>query len=177
MLYCFEVAVKLEEALGFLRVRLADEERHVEVADDLRPEFVDGGVASFEPLAALGDALHREVRGVALVVWRVNEAVEVPAVEADLTHLGLRVADEVEVIGVAVLGPVRDEPGELEARGFGGFGGAGERSRSGECEQFATGHWNLQRLRVRANAQAPSRVSSGIAECASIGRVRTVPWV
>ena len=84
------------------------------MADDLDAALVDVAVALLEPAAALGQALNREMGGIAVELRRVRQAPEVPAVEADLADLGLGVFDEFQVIGVAVFRPVGDQAREFE---------------------------------------------------------------
>src|SRR5207249_4630484 len=67
------------------------------------------------PVAALGQALHGKVGRIALVLRCVDEAVEMSAVEADLTEFGPRLLDELQVIGIGVLRPVRDHARKLDA--------------------------------------------------------------
>src|SRR5206468_916183 len=60
----------------------------------------------------------REMRGITGVLGRVAEAPEVGPVEADLRHVRPRLADELQVLRVAVPVPVGHEPAEFETRGL-----------------------------------------------------------
>jgi hypothetical protein len=98
---------------------IADQELDVEVPHDAHSAAVQLRVQLLEPAAALVEALHREVRRIALVLRRVRQAPEVSAVETDLRDLGTGVVDEGQISRIAVRIPVRDHAPELEPRRLG----------------------------------------------------------
>src|SRR5262249_43660654 len=120
-----EVAVELEETGWSLwPVGVTDKELDVEVTDNLYLSLVEFPVEVGKPLAALVEALDGEMGRVALAEWRVGEAVEVSAVEADLHQLGLCVVDKRQVIRSGILVPVGDHAREEQPRFLGASRGA-----------------------------------------------------
>src|SRR5262249_31043616 len=135
--------------------------------DDLCPEPVNGGIALFEPAPPFREALHREMGGIALVLGRVDEAIEVSAVEADLADLRLRLFDELEIVVVTVFRPVRDHAREfdtwrarLRLRLRSERQRREERNQSGEKELSATHLWASRSLTGNAS------------KCGRAGRLR-----
>jgi hypothetical protein len=111
------VSVELEEAArSVFAIRFSHQERDIEMTDDFGAALVNLRIAFREPMAAFVESLHREVGWIALVLRCVSKAVEMAAVEADLADFGAGILDELQIVRVAILGPVSDHARELRAR-------------------------------------------------------------